>query len=283
MSQTPPPQFIPVDPRAAVGQGSARGAQLQAQTTIIQGKTLQQLTALAKQRAFSVFRNIGVQVVPARIDHARGAIFFDNPVGFIQGILTSETGAPIADIYAKASGKLQYPPRVILTFAYEDSPRAREALRALGKTGGSQGLAQPQRGDGEVIYHYSYLAGRDKDGNVIQLNPGGVEPSSAPSLFPLVVFNESLKLFVTIDGASNRAELDAKAGELARQLLTGPENTSGEDGEANIFAPMDPSCRVPAISWEFGPGLVKTRWTINNAGASKKNLGARITQGGGGV
>jgi hypothetical protein len=282
-AQLPPQQNLPPAPRANVGAPSAAGAAAQAQTTVVKGKTLAELTALARQRAFSVFLNLGLQVVPAQIDHDRGVVFFNNPVGHIQGVITSEDGAPIRDIYAKASGTLRYPPRVKLTFAYTDSPRAREALRALGKTGGRQGLAAPQRGDGEVIYNYTFLAGRDKDGNVVQLNPGLVEPKTAPTLFPLIVENNSLRLFVSIDGTSNQAELDAKALELAKNLLTGPENVSGEDGEANVFVPMNPSCRVPSVSWEFGPGMAKTRWTINNAGASKKNLGARITQGGGGV
>ena len=238
----------------------------------IAGKTLAEITAFAKRRARTIFRNRPLQAVRAEIDAKLGLVHFADPVG------TLESTA----LLTKAQGALHYPPRVAITFAYEDSPDARTALAQLdaesggSQLGGARGLPASVRGQGEVQYRYSYLAARGTDGTIKFLNPNLVDPPSAEALFPLVVEDESFRLFVTIDGKSNKDALDRRAAEIAKKLLDGADDVGGEEGEAVGFFDVTASSVISRVRWEAGPGVVKTCWSVANAAAAKVTIAGRV-------
>ena len=196
---------------------------------------------------------------------------------------------------------LEPPPRVRVTFAYEDSADARAALQALGadpaKTGGTivgtgaDQLPDPALGQRESMYHYHALfsttTSSDDEGSVTKTTqltkPSLVDPSSVETLdlyrYPLIVRDDTMRLAVTIDKRSNRNELDHRAEEVAAAILAPSQTIDGEDGEALGFYPILPSSVISTVMWEGGPGTCRTRWTIDNAAAAKAIMtGAKIVR-----
>lgn len=246
----------------------------------IGGITLESLAKSAlddAQVAFyrNVFRRMGEH--DYQIDHERGLVIFNRPVGHLENevIPTAEVGK----IAAKT-------PRVRITFAYEDSAAAREAIIALGndpkKIGASVGeaadqLPSPEGGQGELRYRFHALYDWDRDGRrIVAKTSRLVDSEGAQDLdefrFPLVVHDEKLHLFVTIRGGSNQAELEAQALEIARAKLDVPQEIAGEDGEAYAFVPIEPSSVIDRVEWEGGDGVCVTRWSVGNVAARKLPL-----------
>lgn len=247
----------------AANQTAAQGVPSPSTTdpAAVAGVPLSKLHALARQRAYVAFVNRDYQAVKAEVDRTRGVVHFSRPVGHLVDLQIRS---------APAEGQLLYPPRVRITFAYRDNCRAREALAAMGVQGAGLGLPEPSRGQGEAQYNYSYLAGRGAgDGEVKHLNPDLVDSPDAKDLFPIVIRDDSFKMFVRFDGSSNKAELDAKAAEIAKQILKGENEVDGEDGTAFGFYEIVPSSKITSVKYEGSPGVVKTEWSIGKAGAAK--------------
>lgn len=229
----------------------------------VAGVSLAAIKSLAGKRRQIRFVNRPLARLDGQVDGRRGIVKFSAPVGHLVS----------TDIRAKSQGTLRFPPRVRITFAYEDSAKAREALAALGLLGD---LPQPGRGAAESMYLYTYLAARGKDGKVEHLNPNLVDPPNVATLYPQTVLDDTFRLFVTLDGRSNKAALDGRAKEIAEQLLLGPDDVAGEDGVAEALLDIHPSSVISRVRWEMGPGVAKTSWSIENVGAAKATLAARI-------
>jgi len=234
-----------------------------AQTTTIGGVSLAQLDALSKARRVVTFVNRPFRKTKAEVNARLGTVRFEEPVGQLVDVT----------VKAKRFAKVVYPPRVRLTVAYEDGPDARQAVENIGQDGNLPPVA---RGSGESQYRYTYLAGRDAAGNVVQLNPSLVDGAGAATLFPQVVADESFRLFVTLDGRSNQSQLDARANEIATKLLVGEDDLPGEEGEAATFLDITPSSVIGRVRWEAGPGVARTSWSVNNVAASKATVAAKI-------
>lgn len=214
------------------------------------------------------------------LDLERGLVSFAAPVGFI---------SPEARLEAPELGAIVAtpPPRVRITFAYRDSPAAREALARLGgDTGGPQvgdGAGQlPPAGHGpdQVRHHFSALFQRGPRGPEL-INPDLREPKALGERerYPLVIHDDGLQLYATLDGRSNAAELERRAREIAAQHLIGDDDQDGEDGTGVGFYAIQPSSRIQRVEWEGGDGVALTRWTIDNPAAAKATLAARIVSG----
>jgi hypothetical protein len=202
--------------------------------------------------------------VKAEVDAERGLVRFERPVG------------QIVDTQVRAAryAQVRYPPRVRLTIAYEDSPEARAAVQVLGE---GKDLPPPGRGSKESQYRYHYLAGRTENGKAQHLNPLTFEDDErVAKLFPQVVEDSSFRLFVTLDGRSNRAALDARAAEIASRLIEGPADLPGEEGEAQGFHDIATSSVIGRVRWELGPGVARTEWSVNNVGATKATFAAKV-------
>lgn len=214
------------------------------------------------------------------IDHERGLISFGHPVGQI-----SPAGVEAVELARIVASP---PPRVRITFAYRDSPAAREALARLGgDTGGPQvgagagQLPPAAHGQGEVQHYFSALGRREKNGGISWINQGLHEPAtlSEAERYPLVIHDDGLQVYVTLDGRSNVAEVEKRAQEIGRQHLLGANEQDGEDGTAVGFYPIQPSSRIPRVEWSGGDGQALTRWTVDNPAAAKATLAARIVSG----
>jgi len=233
--------------------------------------------AETRKRIATGFVNRGYQPVDAEIDERRGIIRFREPVGHLED----------TRIKTREQGRLQFP-GVRITFAYEDSPAARQALKALGEVGlagrgagapTSRGLPEPARGEGEVQYSYTYLAARGKDGAVEHLNPDLIDPPGAATLFPLVIHDDSFRMFVTRTGKTNKPDLDQRARDIASQHLLGPDDVSGEEGVAFGFFAIQPSSVIGRVRWEAGPGVTKTEWSVqNNSVVKQKEIVSTIAR-----
>jgi len=234
--------------------------------------------AATHKRVATRFVNRGYQPVDASIDEKRGIIRFQEPVGHLED----------TKIKTREQGRLLFP-GVRITFAYEDSPAARKALQELGEVGlagrgagagTSRGLPEPARGEGEVQYVYSYLAGRGADGKIEHLNPDLIDPPGAATLFPLVIRDDSFRLFVTRAGKTNKEALDRRALEIVSQHLLGPDDVAGEEGVAFGFFPMQPSSVIGRVGWEAGPGVTRTEWSVQNSSIiQRKEVISTIARG----
>lgn len=263
--------------------------------------TVDALVALSFTRTVTVFVNKPLGVVEAEVDLERGLVRTRRPVGHVtrpedlatearevaqaaidqaRGRVAGRQGvAKVKNFDARAQAGLFLTPQVLLRFSYEDSARARESIRALGLY---PDLPAAERGAGETRYHYSYLAALGTSGKLEHLNPDLVDPAGAETLFPLVVPDETLRLEVGLEPSTGqptdggrKAVLDARAREVATQLLSGPDEVRGEEGEAYGFFPIEPSSVISRVEWEAGPGRTITRWSVNNAVAARQRLVAK--------
>lgn len=206
------------------------------------------------------------------IDGERGLVMFDGPIGNIDtgGRVAPETltlpfsgrdvvAQPVRTIHAVEQGRLSLDPRVAIVFAYESSPRARaQAVLTGTQTPLDKGV--------DYEDHYTFLGTLAPGGKALEvqhLNPEGVEPPDAAELYPLVLRHD-LRMFVDVEGTSNRPDLDVVAKDLVRRALDGPDQMHGEDGEATTFYPIQPTGAVTSCSWaveQVGNGTVaRTRW-----------------------
>lgn len=226
------------------------------------------LAALAKLNEEPVVvqffnRPIGPIAGGFSIDPDAGIVTFTHPVGHLEN----------PGIEAPEMGVMRPNPHVRFTFAYEDGPLPREGAIALGAR-----LPPDAKGQGAARYHYHALFARTKDGKVQQITADLVDPDlGEEARYPLVVKDETLRLVYPLEGASNRADLDRRAREIAEALLNGDQEVSGEDGEAYALLPMDPSSVIGRVSWEGDADGCRTSWTIGISKAAKaKTLAARI-------
>lgn len=294
---SPPPTTPPSSP-APTG-APAGGAS--APTRIVAGVPLSTLEAIAQSRTRTIFVNREMTDAPASVDRKRGLVHFSGIVGHLVS----------TDVKTSSQGRLKIPPRARLTFAYEDRPDARASLVALGASSGvgsgGQGQADAAtrarlaaspltgasvsriataqvgggvpRGDGEVGYFYSFLAGRDPAGAIAHLNPELRDPGGLEGQYPLVVEDDTLRMFVTIDGRTNKAKLDERAREIAKALLDAPEETTGEEGLAHGFYELEPSSVFHRVVYTFGNGVQTTEWSVSNVTAKKTNVRQRVETG----
>lgn len=253
---TPQPPTLPLGGFVPRGQRATLRGGLQRPPVI----SVSSFLILADERRRTRYINRPIGPAKAEVVFKTGLVKMDRPVGHLVDV----------SIDAMEKGQLIYPPRARITFAYRDSAAAREAVAALGELGT---LLPAARGRAEVDYYYSYLAGRGRDGQVIHLNSGDATPVAPALSFPQLIRDDSFSLQVTINGDSNRAELDLRAKEIAGQLLLGPESKIGEDGEAFAFLDIHPSAVIQRVEWEAGPGVARTTWTIANAATTRKKAG----------
>lgn len=246
--QTVPQPFVPFRDGALVVDPRGRDAFAEAGT-----KKIEALSAAAgytlKPRLITLRAQ---EIANAEIDHERGLVKLPAPVGSLV----------VDEIDDARHAVLAYPPVVSLTYAY----RERDLTYDDGK-----GLQSR-------LFAPLFIATSSGVKLVNQVGPSHLAGVDATALHPRLVADETLRLFVSVDGTSNFDDLIDKARKLAEQHLASPEHVLGIHGEAPGTYPIGLSPSVRSVSWRVGPSGGFTSWDQNVMGlASRARVAAWLS------